>query len=105
MVHRVFVLADNDRAALERLGASLILQWSTIPAGIQEALVQQAVALDWATDPEAAAYRIRALVDNNNGGPPTSTPRALSRNGSISYGLNGGRRQSMDSGGIPQEMQ
>ena len=62
-MRRVFLLADDDLAALQRLGAALALQWADVPSGLREALVQQAIALDWTSDPEAAAHRIRALVN------------------------------------------
>ena len=66
MISRVFVLANDDRAALERLGAALVLQWANVPAGLRDTLVQQAVALDWTTDPESAARQIRRLVAAND---------------------------------------
>lgn len=70
MISRVFVLANDYRAALERLGAALVLQWSNVPAGLRDALVQQAVALDWGSDPEAAAHRIAKMVATNGSAPP-----------------------------------
>jgi hypothetical protein len=68
---RVFLLADDDLAALQRLGAALVLQWAEVPFGLREALVQQALALDWTSDPEAAAHRIRALVNSEQSASPT----------------------------------
>ena len=70
MISRVFVLANEYRAALERLGAALVLQWSNVPAGLRDALVQQAVSLDWGSDPEAAAHRIAKMVATNGSAPP-----------------------------------
>jgi hypothetical protein len=62
MIKRVFMLGDSDVVALQRLGAAVVLQWANIPPGVQDSIVQQALAFDWTTDPEAAAHRLRALV-------------------------------------------
>lgn len=70
MIKRVFLLEDSSSAALQRLGAATVLQWANIAPGVRDAIVQQALAFDWSSDPEAAAERIRALV----GAEPPSNP-------------------------------
>ncbi len=62
MIERVFQVEESNSAALQRLGAAAVLQWRNIPPGVRDAIVQQALALDWSPDPETAAERIRALV-------------------------------------------
>lgn len=70
MIQRVFLLEANRLAALQRLGAATMLQWASIPSGVQDSIVQQALALDWHSAPELAEKRIRDLL---SGAPDDST--------------------------------
>jgi hypothetical protein len=45
MIARIFQSSPNQEAALQRLGAATVLQWSNLPAVVQAAIVQQALAL------------------------------------------------------------
>jgi hypothetical protein len=45
MVVKIFQNSPNREAALQRIGAAAVLQWSSFPASLQDALVQQALAL------------------------------------------------------------
>lgn len=45
MVVRIFRNAPNREAALHRLGAATLLQWSSLSAAVQDAIVQQALAM------------------------------------------------------------
>ena len=59
---RIFMLEDDRAIALQRLGVGTLLQWRQIPPGVQDAIVQQALALDWTTAPEVAEAALRDLV-------------------------------------------
>jgi len=39
MVIRIFQNSPNREAALHRLGAAAVLQWSSLPASLQDSLV------------------------------------------------------------------
>ena len=59
---RIFMLEDDRAMALQRLGVGTLLQWRQIPPGVQDAIVQQALALDWTSAPEVAEAALRDLV-------------------------------------------
>jgi hypothetical protein len=42
MKAQTITLHDGDKAALQYLGAAVVLQWSNIPEGVRKVLVQQA---------------------------------------------------------------
>jgi hypothetical protein len=62
MVVRIFQMERDDAMALQRLGAAVVLQWATMPAPLQESLVQQALAIDGDPNAAAIARRIRELA-------------------------------------------
>jgi hypothetical protein len=68
MVVRIFQNSPNRELALQRLGAAAVLQWSSFPATLQDALVQQALAL---SDDQVAVHKeIERLTRMGAGQPP-----------------------------------
>ena len=64
-MQRIFMLEDDHAAGLQRLGVGTLLQWPNIPAAVREAIVQQALALDWTSQPDVAEKAIRSLLSRS----------------------------------------
>jgi len=45
MKAQTITLQEGDKAALEYLGAAVVLQWSNLPADVRKSLLQQADAV------------------------------------------------------------
>ena len=63
MVVRIFRTSPNREAALHRLGAATLLQWSNLSAALQDAIVQQALAMS--DDAHEVHAEIEKLTRNN----------------------------------------
>lgn len=75
-MQRIFMLEDDHAAGLQRLGVGTLLQWANIPPAVQEAIVQQALALDWTSEPEVAERAIRSLLSRSRDDDTTPDPPA-----------------------------
>ena len=64
-MHRIFMLEDEHAVGLQRLGVGALLQWRNIPPAVQEAIIQQALALDWTSQPDVAEKAIRSLLSRS----------------------------------------
>ena len=74
MLDRIFKNVLNKDLALQRLGSAVVLQWSTLPAPAQDAIVQQALAM---ADHDARVHeQINLFVGRDAKGAELNTPRA-----------------------------
>jgi hypothetical protein len=75
MKAQTIVLLEGDKAALQYLGAAVVLQWSNLPEDVRKAILQQADSVGGLPVVSNLHEQIQALISrvrNINGQEPPS---------------------------------